>query len=510
MKILLPSLLLVQILNPTKGFGVHQRQQSFGLCQNFRPHQTARSTALYAKPAVREWMMELESLEKIQNSCTEEGNQTNPECDLVAKADREARIDELTSRIALSRTDVDQVKECLSAPSPCSVEQMIVMLADLERVNDDCTEEGRQTDAICDVELKAEREALIEQLSYAIAKSRTDVDQVKACLASPTPCSLPQMMTMLADLERVNDECTEEGNQTDPLCDIALKAEREALIEKLSYQISKSRTDVDKVKECLAGPTPCAMEQMMTMLADLERVNDECTEEGNQTDALCDVELKAEREALIEKLQSKIAKSRTDVQQVKACLASPDPCGLNRMVTMLADLERVNDECTEEGNQTDPLCDVELKAEREALMEQLSFQISKSRTDVDQVKECLQGPTPCSVDQMITMLADLERVNDECTEEGHQTDSLCDVHLKAEREELMEELSTRIAAATKPVFASSSSSPPLSAEVEHIMTVLAQHLQKERGSHAVERVLQQVKESVTNPIVEESKDSYMI
>ena len=389
----------------------------------------------------------LQDLEAVQFECTEEGNQTNTECDIDLKAEREALILKLSRRIAKSRTDVDKVKACLESPEPCSVDAMMAMLQDLEAVQFECTEEGNQTNTECDIDLKAEREALILKLSRRIAKSRTDVDKVKACLESPEqPCGVEAMITMLQDLESVQFECTEEGNQTNTECDIDLKAEREALILKLSRRIAKSRTDVDKVKACLESPEqPCGVAAMVTMLNDLEAVQFECTEEGNQTNTECDIDLKAEREALILKLSRRIAKSRTDVDKVKACLESPEPCGVEAMMTMLNDLEAVQFECTEEGNQTNSECDVEVKAEREALMLKLTRRIAKSRTDVDKVKAYLESPEPCSVDAMMTMLHDLEAVQNECTEEGNQTNTECDIDLKAERETLILKLSRRIA-----------------------------------------------------------------
>ena len=397
--------------------------------------------------SVQDMVTMMHHLERMDNECTEEGNQTNAECDVQFKEEREILMAKLSRRIAKSRTDVDKVKACLnSTEQPCSVDTMVTMLQDLEAVQFECTEEGNQTNTECDIDLKAEREALILKLSRRIAKSRTDVDKVKACLESPEPCSVDAMMAMLQDLEAVQFECTEEGNQTNTECDIDLKAEREALILKLSRRIAKSRTDVDKVKACLESPEqPCGVAAMVTMLNDLEAVQFECTEEGNQTNTECDIDLKAEREALILKLSRRIAKSRTDVDKVKACLESPEPCGVEAMMTMLNDLEAVQFECTEEGNQTNSECDVEVKAEREALMLKLTRRIAKSRTDVDKVKAYLESPEPCSVDAMMTMLHDLEAVQNECTEEGNQTNTECDIDLKAERETLILKLSRRIA-----------------------------------------------------------------
>ena len=43
---------------------------------------------------------------------------------------------------------------------------------------------------------------------------------------------------MLNDLELLNNECTEEGNQTDPQCDVHVKEERDMFIEYLKVGIS--------------------------------------------------------------------------------------------------------------------------------------------------------------------------------------------------------------------------------------------------------------------------------
>ena len=199
-------------------------------------------------------------------------------------------------------------------------------------------------------------------------------------------------MTMLNDLEAVQFECTEEGNQTNSECDVEVKAEREALMLKLTRRIAKSRTDVDKVKAYLESPEPCSVDAMMTMLHDLEAVQNECTEEGNQTNTECDIDLKAERETLILKLSRRIAKSRTDVDQVKKCVEEPGLCSVHDMVTMLHDLEAVQFECTEEGNQTNTECDVMVKAEREALIEKLTLQIEMAQ-EQEILVHTVQDPT---------------------------------------------------------------------------------------------------------------------
>jgi hypothetical protein len=61
---------------------------------------------------------------------------------------------------------VDQVRAALesSSENPCGVANMVCMMEDLARINSECTEECRQTDAECDVEVKAQRETLIQQL----------------------------------------------------------------------------------------------------------------------------------------------------------------------------------------------------------------------------------------------------------------------------------------------------------------------------------------------------------
>lgn len=96
-------------------------------------------------------------LEELQSVWTEEGNQTNQECDIVVKAQRDVWIRKLEHKISdpmtLLRTKLKQGTHSLG--------ELTDMLHILESQTDLCTEEGNQTNDKCDVIAKAKREDLM-------------------------------------------------------------------------------------------------------------------------------------------------------------------------------------------------------------------------------------------------------------------------------------------------------------------------------------------------------------
>jgi hypothetical protein len=67
-----------------------------------------------------------------------------------------------------------------------------------------------------------------------------------------------------------------------------------------------------------------------------------------------------------------------DIDRVKACAESNDGlCGLEEISLMLQDLERLNEECSHPRNSINPECDLDMRAERETLMDELGFRIEK-------------------------------------------------------------------------------------------------------------------------------------
>lgn len=76
--------------------------------------------------------------------------------------------------------DMGEIRNCVDHPGSKSLVEMQAMLAQLESAHNDCTEEGTQTNPECDVEVKAERDVLMESLVSMIHDARLCMDQIKA------------------------------------------------------------------------------------------------------------------------------------------------------------------------------------------------------------------------------------------------------------------------------------------------------------------------------------------
>lgn len=248
--------------------------------------------------------------------------------------------------------------------------------------------------------------------------------------------SLPQLKRMQRELENLNAACTEEGTQTNPECDVVLKDERDDAIVQIQNMISERTgknsnlkyVDMEAVREMVKQPWTHSLRTIRKQISAMEILNCECTEDGNQTDAACDVQLKDERDAAIETLglymksvekmlqtegvraeeernrgnlpgASEIcldarvgadgaagAATTFDMGEIRGCVDQPGSRSLVEMQSMLAQLEAVHNACTEEGCQTNPECDVEVKAERDALMESLVSQIHDAKLCMAQIK----------------------------------------------------------------------------------------------------------------------------
>jgi len=233
--------------------------------------------------------------------------------------------------------------------------------------------------------------------------------------------SLPQLQQMQKQLEILNAACTEECTQTNPECDVELKDERDHAIVQIQQVITDRSSnlkyvDMDAVREMVQQPWTHSLQTIRKQIQAMEILNCECTEDGNQTDAACDVQLKDERDAAIETLglymksvekmletegaaatavktepeeiclDARVEDVVFDMGDIRGCVDHPGSRSLAEMQTMLAQLEAVHNACTEECTQTNPECDVELKAERDALMESLVSQIHDARICMEQIK----------------------------------------------------------------------------------------------------------------------------
>ena len=255
-----------------------------------------------------------------------------------------------------------------------SISQLEQMQHELETINERCTEEGTQTNPECDVELKDERDYAIIQIQR-IVNERTgknsklkyiDMEKVREMVDKPWVHPLQTIRSQIEAMEILNCECTEDGNQTDPVCDVQLKDERDSAIEALTLYIKSVEAmletegiiaqkaaneakrkrnkkeesseisldahagddaavvtapivfDMGEIRDCVDHPGSRSLVEMQAMLAQLEATHNACTEEGTQTNPECDVELKAERDVLMESLVSMIAEAKLCMDQLKA------------------------------------------------------------------------------------------------------------------------------------------------------------------------------------------------
>jgi len=256
--------------------------------------------------------------------------------------------------------------------------------------------------------------------------------------------SIPQLKQMQLELETLNNRCTEDGTQTNAECDVELKDERDYAVVQ-TQRILNERTgknsrlkyvDMESVREIVAKPWIYPLQKIRQQIEAMEILNCECTEDGNQTDSVCDVQLKDERDSAIENLtlymksvetmletEGIIAKEAKadeakrkrkelvptpkicrdarggdktasapifDMGEIRNCVNRPGSRSLVEMQAMLAQLESAHNDCTEEGTQTNPECDVEVKAERDAFMESLVSMIHDAKLCMDQIKAFAQ------------------------------------------------------------------------------------------------------------------------
>jgi len=249
----------------------------------------------------------------------------------------------------IHREEVDL--ESLSLP------QLKQMAHELEVLNEKCTEDGTQTNPECDVELKDERDHAVFQIQR-IVNERTgknsklkyvDMDAVRVIVDTPWMVPLQTIRQQIDVMEILNCECTEDGNQTDIVCDVQLKDERDSAIEVLTLYmksveamlategIKRKQTEsippsicrdaragdapvfvMGDIRDCVSHPGSKSLVEMQSMLAQLEAAHNACTEEGNQTNTECEIEVKAERDVLMESLVSMIHDARLCMDQIKA------------------------------------------------------------------------------------------------------------------------------------------------------------------------------------------------
>lgn len=252
-----------------------------------------------------------------------------------------------------------------------SIPQLDQMQHELETINERCTEDGTQTNPECDVELKDERDYAILQIQRILTERTgensklkyVDMEMVRAIVDKPWVYPLQTIRQQIEAMEILNCECTEDGNQTDPVCDVQLKDERDSAIETLTLYMKSVENmletegiiiakkeekrkrketsltpnicrdahaeepadapaarsfDMGEIRDCVDHPGSKSLVEMQAMQAQLEAVHNACTEEGTQTNPECDVEVKAERDVLMESLVSMIHDAKMCMDQIKA------------------------------------------------------------------------------------------------------------------------------------------------------------------------------------------------
>ena len=114
--------------------------------------------------------------------------------------------------------------------------ELVAMSSELEAINERCTEDCTQTNPECDVQLKDERDQAILQIQ-AVLHDRSggiDTDAVKEMVKTPWTHTIASIRKTVRAMEKLNSECTEEGNQTKLACDVAMKEDRDSAIETLN------------------------------------------------------------------------------------------------------------------------------------------------------------------------------------------------------------------------------------------------------------------------------------
>jgi len=250
-----------------------------------------------------------------------------------------------------------------------SIPQLQEIYNELEKMNEGCTEDCTQTNAECDIVVKDERDVLMIQIQSIVQERSVedafstvvDMELVHSILHTPWTYPLNEIKTIVLQLESLNYQCTEEGHQTNAACDIQLKDERDGAIETLnlymksvqnlvadatsaaaastaaSTHVEKEETpvvvekkkrkitcsfDMDEIHDCcLYNPGSRSLDTMKAMLTQLEIETNACTEDGTQTNPECEIELKAERDALMEVLVQQIQEATSCLTEIQAAFA---------------------------------------------------------------------------------------------------------------------------------------------------------------------------------------------
>jgi len=328
----------------------------------FRVQDCLRSFQSPHVPSIEAIRALLQELEAVQNDCTEEGNQTKDECDITRKEKRDAWIGALEDYIEAFDAVMDasagvaddddrdddgrddasvapiaasailpsaasssdsleaQVRACLETSSvratvttttsrPLTLVHVLDMRRSLEDLQNECTEEGNQTEDECDVVRVEERQSLLIELDEMLETPTLDL--VQATLdqlddpngdggtseVSPNDW-LSHFARWFQVLEEQTNLCTEEGHQTSDMCRVDIADRRSSLLLRLEGRIDGFQAQATR-SCCCSEYQLCDAEALERTYDSLEELESLCTEEGNQTRSFCSLESKEERLALM-------------------------------------------------------------------------------------------------------------------------------------------------------------------------------------------------------------------
>jgi hypothetical protein len=308
--------------------------------------------------------------------------------------------------------------------------------------------------------------------------------RVEDCLQSlqSKPPSPESIQALLHELELLQNDCTEEGNQTSDECDISLKEKRDKWIKALEEyktvvghvqeeapletsailpSIKNQGQPIEaQVQSCLESASvqatvttttsqPLNLFHVLQMRQSLEDLQNECTEEGNQTKDECDVVRMEERFALMVQLDELVQAPslkfvQTTLDELNGQQAETQQEIFSVVTHWLTVLEEQTNLCSEEGHQTSSMCDIRTMEWRADLQLRLEEYLSQFQTKtVQRTQNCLQYQL-CNTDALKATYANLEELEMLCTEEGNQTRSFCNLDAKEERQALMEQISHQL------------------------------------------------------------------
>jgi len=255
------------------------------------------------------------TFEKMNEACTEDCTQTNYECDVDVKDERDVLMIQIQSILqersvedALSKlVDMDVVNSIVKTPWTHPLNEIKNIIKSIESLNCQCTEEGNQTNKACDVQLKDERDAAIETLTLYMKSVRN---------------------LIVADAAATHKKEEEEEEEEETRKRNLLEKQQQQQERSLDVRVEeKSRIIAFAMNEirdcCINNPGSKSIETMKAMLTYLEGQNNACTEDATQTNAECDVDVKAERDIFIEVLVNQIHDATICLNKIKA-FASQD------------------------------------------------------------------------------------------------------------------------------------------------------------------------------------------